>query len=59
MFSGSGDGFFFALDDTSGEPLWHMSVGGQVHAAPMTYSVDGVQYVSVVANHALLTYALR
>ena len=58
VFSGSGDGYFFALDDRTGEDLWHISVGGAVHAAPMTYGVDGRQYVSVSANHALFTFAL-
>ena len=58
LFSGSGDGYLFALDDRTGEVLWHMNVGGYVHAAPMTFSVDGRQYVSVTANHALFTFAL-
>ena len=59
LFSGTADGYVFALDDSTGEVLWHMSVGGQVHAAPMSYSVDGRQYVTVAANHALFTFALR
>ena len=58
LFSGSSDGYFFALDDRTGEELWHISLGGAVKAAPMTYSVDGRQYVSVSANHALFTFAL-
>ncbi len=58
LFSGSGDGYVFALDDRTGEDLWHMNVGGHVHAAPMTFSVDGRQYVSVSANHALFTFTL-
>ena len=58
VFSGSGDGYFFALDQDTGESLWYLSVGGRVHSAPMTFSVDGTQYVSVAASHALFTYAL-
>ena len=58
LFSGSSDGYFFALDDRSGEDLWHMNMGGYVHAGPMTFSVGGRQYVSVSANHALFTFAL-
>jgi len=58
LFSGSGDGYFFALDDRTGEDLWHVNVGGPMHAAPMTFSVDGRQYVSVAANHSLFTFAL-
>ncbi len=58
LFSGSSDGYFFALDDRTGEDLWHISLGGYVHAAPMTYSVAGKQYVTISANHALFTFAL-
>jgi alcohol dehydrogenase (cytochrome c) len=59
VISGTGDGYVFALDDATGDELWHMSVGGQVHAGPVSYSVDGRQYVSITANHALFTFALR
>ena len=58
IFSGSGDGHIFALDQDTGENLWYLSVGRGVHAAPMTYSVDDRQYVSVAASHSLFTFAL-
>ena len=58
LFSGSGDGYIYALDQVTGESLWYLSVGRRVHAAPMTYSVRGRQYVSVAASHALFTFAL-
>ena len=58
LFSRSADGYFFALDDRTGEDLWHINVGGYVHAAPMTFSVGGRQYVSISANQTLFTFAL-
>lgn len=58
LFAGTGDGYAIALDDRTGEPRWHMNVGGPVHAAFMTFAVDGRQYVSVSANHALFTFAI-
>lgn len=58
LFGGSGDGYVIALDDRTGDALWHINVGGPVHAAPMTFSVGGRQFVSVSANHALFTFAL-
>jgi alcohol dehydrogenase (cytochrome c) len=58
LFAGTGDGYVIALDDRTGESLWHMNVGGPVHAAFMTFAVDGRQYVSVSANHTLFTFAL-
>jgi hypothetical protein len=34
-------------------------VGGQVSAGPMSYSVNGKQYVAIAAGSALFVYALR
>ena len=59
VFSGTIDGFFFALDAETGEELWHINVGSRVHAAPMSYSVDGKQYVAIAAGNVLYTFALR
>ena len=47
VFSGGKEGYFFALDARTGELLWKASVGGQVNAGPMSYSVGGRQYVAV------------
>jgi alcohol dehydrogenase (cytochrome c) len=58
LFSGTVDGYLFALDDRNGEVLWHLSTGGTAHAAPMTYSVDGRQFISVAVQNSLLTFAL-
>ena len=58
VFSGSGDGYFYALDAVSGEELWHISVGRTVHAAPMTYAVNGKQYVTVAAGNVVYTFGL-
>lgn len=59
VFTGSADGFFFALDASSGEELWHMSLGARVHAAPMTYAVDGEQFVTIAAGNVVYTFGLR
>ena len=59
IFSGSVDGYFYALDAATGEELWHITVGARVHAAPMTYAVDGKQYVTVAAGNVVYTFALR
>ncbi len=34
-----------AYDKETGEELWSMDLGGQFHAAPITYSIDGKQYI--------------
>ena len=58
VFGGTADGFFFALDAETGEELWHKTVGGRVHAGPMSYAVDGKQYVAIAAGNAIFSFAL-
>ena len=59
VFAGGREGYFFALDARTGEELWRGSVGGQVSAGPMSYSVGGRQYVAIAAGSTLFVYALR
>lgn len=58
VFGGGKDGYFVALNARTGELLWKASVGGQVNAGPMTYAVNGKQYVAITAGTALFTFAL-
>ena len=59
VFSGTIDGFFFALDANTGEERWHINLGSRVHAGPMSYMVDGRQYVAIAAGNVLFTFAVR
>ena len=59
VFSGGKEGYFFALDARSGDLLWKVALGGQVNSGPMSYSVNGKQYVTVAAGSALFGFALR
>ena len=59
LFSGGREGFFFALDARTGELLWKGAVAGIVQAAPMSYAIDGRQYIAVAAGNTLYGYALR
>jgi alcohol dehydrogenase (cytochrome c) len=52
VFSGSDDGHFYAFDAKTGKILWSPNLGLGFGAAPMTYSVKGVQYVAVAAGGA-------
>ena len=58
VFGGGKDGYFVALDATSGELLWKANLGGQVNAAPMSYAVNGKQFIAIAAGTALFTFAL-
>ena len=59
LFTGGREGHFHALDARTGELLWKTSLGGQIVMAPITFMVDGKQYVSVISGHALVTFGLR
>jgi alcohol dehydrogenase (cytochrome c) len=57
-FGGGREGYFLALDARTGELLWRESLGGQINAGPMSYAVDGKQYIAIAAGSALFTFAL-
>jgi alcohol dehydrogenase (cytochrome c) len=59
LFSGARDGSFFALDARNGRLLWQTNLGPSVAAGPMTYAVNGKQYVSVMAGSSMFTFGLR
>jgi alcohol dehydrogenase (cytochrome c) len=59
VFAGGREGYFYALDGATGAVLWKAMVGGQVAAGPVTYAVNGRQFVSVPAGNAVFTFALR
>jgi alcohol dehydrogenase (cytochrome c) len=59
LFTGGREGYFFAMDARTGALLWKASVGGAVSAAPITFQVDGKQYVAIAAGHAMFVYGLR
>jgi quinohemoprotein ethanol dehydrogenase len=50
VFHGSADGKLAAYRATDGKPLWHYETGVGITAGPMTYLVDGKQYVAVMSG---------
>ncbi|MDH3733809.1 MAG: PQQ-dependent dehydrogenase, methanol/ethanol family [Gemmatimonadota bacterium] len=50
VFQGGGDGRFVAYDAASGDPLWEAPTGIGILAAPVTYTIDGTQYVTIAAG---------
>jgi hypothetical protein len=39
--------------------LWKASLGGQIVNGPITYAIDGMQYVAIISGHSLVTFKLR
>jgi quinohemoprotein ethanol dehydrogenase len=50
VFQGRADGMFAAYRANNGKQLWTFDGGAGIMAPPMTYLVDGEQYVSVLAG---------
>jgi len=50
VFTGEGNGNFNALNATTGELLWQYQTQYGVNAPPITYAVNGKQYIAVAAG---------
>jgi len=55
---GADHGSFFALESRTGKLLWSVETGGVIYAPPVTYVVDGEQFVSILTGRNLMTFAL-
>jgi alcohol dehydrogenase (cytochrome c) len=58
VFGGGMDGNLVALDARTGEPLWHANLGGVNASGPMTYAVNGKQYVVGTGGGVMYAFAL-
>jgi alcohol dehydrogenase (cytochrome c) len=50
VFTGFTDGTFVAYDDATMEPLWKINVGTGFNAPPMTFEVNGKQYIAILSG---------
>jgi alcohol dehydrogenase (cytochrome c) len=58
LFAGGREGLFFALDARTGERLWHVNLGGPIASGPISYAVDGKQYVVGTGAGAMFVFSL-
>ncbi|MEX2261115.1 MAG: PQQ-dependent dehydrogenase, methanol/ethanol family [Bryobacteraceae bacterium] len=58
VFFGDDDGHLVAVDARNGKHLWHFQVGEGLTASPITYSVDGKQYVAIATSTAIFSFGL-
>jgi len=47
------------LNARTGELLWRTALGGQVNSAPMSYMVEGKQYVAIAAGTSLFAFRVK
>jgi acido-empty-quinoprotein group A len=58
LFSADNSGNLLALDPATGNTLWHLNAGGHLDASPMTYQLDGRQYLLFAVQDILYAFAL-
>ncbi len=50
VFIGDLDRYFKAFDVNTGEELWRTRLGAGLHGFPISYAVDGIQYIAVATG---------
>jgi acido-empty-quinoprotein group A len=58
LFGGDGSGNFVAYDPSTGEPVWHAGLGTNPSNAPISFMLDGRQFVVVGAGDSLYAFTL-
>ncbi len=59
IFGGDTNGRFRALDQTTGDLLWEINLGSSVTGFPVTFAVDGVQYVAISTGRSITSGAFQ
>jgi alcohol dehydrogenase (cytochrome c) len=58
LFTGGREGYLQALNAVTGELLWKTNLGAQMLNGPITYQVNGRQYVAAISGLSLFTFSL-
>lgn len=58
VFAGDEDGYLMALQADTGKLLWRVNTGSRLVTSPITYELDGKQYLTMPSGGAVLTFAL-
>jgi PQQ-dependent dehydrogenase (methanol/ethanol family) len=58
LFFGESTGGFAAVDARTGKYVWHFETNHAIKASPMTYAIDGRQYVAIASGADILSFAL-
>jgi alcohol dehydrogenase (cytochrome c) len=59
VFFGNDTGALEAVEARTGRALWQFNTGQSMHASPMSYAVDGTQFVSIAAGSDVISFALE
>ncbi len=58
VFAGDAEGYLIALDARTGKAVWRFQTGGTIIAPPISYALNGRQYIAVAAGQTVITFSL-
>jgi alcohol dehydrogenase (cytochrome c) len=58
LFAGDSSQNFVAFDAANGKVLWHAGLLGSISNGPITFEMDGLQYVTVAAGDLVYSFVL-
>jgi alcohol dehydrogenase (cytochrome c) len=58
IFVGDAEGYLIALDARTGKAVWRFQTGGTIIAPPISYALNGRQYIAVAAGQTMITFSL-
>ena len=58
LFYGDPNGYFLAADERDGKTLWRLPLNATIKTSPMTYSVDGEQYIVLAVGSSIMAFGL-
>jgi alcohol dehydrogenase (cytochrome c) len=58
IFAGDEDGYLMAFDARNGKNLWKFNTGNRLVTSPITYTVNGRQYVAMPSGAVVIAFAL-
>jgi len=58
VFAGEHKGQISALDARTGKSLWHFNTGDLITSSPISYAIDGQQYVAISSGGNILAFSL-
>jgi len=59
IFYGDPSGDFVAVDERDGKTLWHFPTNGENKASPMTFMVDGKQFIAIAIGPNIVCFGLQ
>jgi glucose dehydrogenase len=58
LFVGDSSGYFLAVDERDGKTLWRLPLNATIKTSPMTYSVNGEQFIALAVGSNIMSFAL-